>query len=378
MSEYLPPEVITQILIRLPVESVVKCTAVCKAWYNLIKDPSFISGHLEAASASPSPHSDLLLLRLVRYGREVYQLRRDNDALEAYKQFLLPFVCGDGYFTVVCTCNGLICLADLWDIILWNPSIHKHFILPMSVLSYGLTSLSTLGFGFDSRTNDYKVLLFVPKSSSTENLTEVWLFSLNGCYWKKVSEIYPKHDWSRCKQAIVKGAFHWTTCSFNSNGDLFSHMILAFDISTEKFYAMDYPETLVHFAHEVLLTKYEDSIAVVTQNFDDGQIELWVMKDYGESSSWTKVLHSIDENGELVFGVECIDVFGVRKNGEVLLKVEWVDEDDYDLATLNLKCHQQEQELKLVHGNKVEYDDLFVGSFMESLVLLDIGQGHNV
>lgn len=129
---YLPHEVIMQILGRLPVELVVKCTTVCKTWLGIIKDPYFISSHLEAAVL----HNDLLLLHIPGGSlREGFHLYRDNDSFERYKTLYLPFLCcGFRGFRVAGTCNGLICLADVrshsCNLILWNPSIHKHFTLP--------------------------------------------------------------------------------------------------------------------------------------------------------------------------------------------------------------------------------------------------------
>ncbi|VFQ71762.1 unnamed protein product [Cuscuta campestris] len=424
-DNYLPPEIITLILQRLPVKSAVKCTAVCKTWYALIKHPSFISNHLQQAA---SLRDDLLLLRFTRDDKEFYQLRRDNDAFEEYKQFHVPFECGGfGVFRIVGTCNGLICLADIWSnsckFILWNPSIHKHFTLPKIDFTYILPDETFLGFGFDSASDDYKVLLVVARGYN-EDLTEVWLFSLNRNSWTWLSEVCPKHSCGGVREAaFVRGVLHWPgflhhltevwlfslnrnswtwlseVCPKHSCGGVreaafvrgvlhwpgflhrrfFSNMILAFDLSTEKFHVMNYPKTLVQFAPQMSLIKYEESIAVVTtgsfEDIDDEQHELWVMKEYGVDSSWTMVLHSIDENGKLVFDASLHDVFGVRKNGEVLLTVHGKDRE-MELATLNLNCHQQEhkQQPKRLIGNGNDFYKLFVGSYLESLVLLDKGE----
>ncbi|VFR00474.1 unnamed protein product [Cuscuta campestris] len=377
MCVHFPVEIILQILRRLPVKSAVKCTAVCKTWYALIKDPAFVLTHLQAASFS----SDLLLLRFATGKREFYQLRRDNDAFEEYKQFHLPFECGGfGAFRLVGTCNGLICLGDVYqdycNIILWNPSIHKHFILPKPDFPFKSFCDSTLGFGFEPLSNDYKVLLIVAQDNK-EELIEVWLFSLNMCSWTRLSEASPKHCLHAHREAaFVKGALHWIGHS-NLKYWMFSHMVLAFDLSTEKFFVVNFPKTLVHFVPQMSLIKYEESIAVVAhgsfEDLDDNQLELWVMKEYGVDSSWTKVLHSIGEDGKLVFYSDLIDVFGVRKNGEVLLKVREECGKNYELATLDLNCDQQKQQLKRL-GIRIDLNYSFVGNFVESLVLFDKGE----
>ncbi|OMO73789.1 hypothetical protein COLO4_26862 [Corchorus olitorius] len=43
----LPQDLFAEILVRLPIEDLVKSTAVCKSWNSLIKTPTFISTHLE-------------------------------------------------------------------------------------------------------------------------------------------------------------------------------------------------------------------------------------------------------------------------------------------------------------------------------------------
>ncbi|VFQ71747.1 unnamed protein product [Cuscuta campestris] len=195
MNAYLPPEVIALILRRLPVKSAVKCTAVCKSWYALIKDPSFISTHLQRDA---SFQDGLLLLSFIEDSeteRYVYRLYRDNDAFEEYKQLFLPFKrLRDP--EIVGSCNGLICLShvekDAWNIVLWNPSIHKHFILPEPDLPAAceVYFFDTIGFGFDSVSNDYKVLLIL-SDAETEDFNDVWLFSLNGRSWKRLTEVSP-------------------------------------------------------------------------------------------------------------------------------------------------------------------------------------------
>ncbi|OMO57657.1 hypothetical protein COLO4_35209 [Corchorus olitorius] len=48
----LPKDLFAEILVRLLIEDLVKCTAVCKSWNSLIKNPTFISDHLEKTISS--------------------------------------------------------------------------------------------------------------------------------------------------------------------------------------------------------------------------------------------------------------------------------------------------------------------------------------
>ncbi|OMO97145.1 hypothetical protein COLO4_14844 [Corchorus olitorius] len=105
MSDYfnLPEELFAEILARLPIEDVVKSTAVCKSWNSLIKTPTFISAHLQKTiSFNNSTNTHHLLFRICpkeslfqeeysddRVG-EKYSLRFDNEDVEEYKQLNLP------------------------------------------------------------------------------------------------------------------------------------------------------------------------------------------------------------------------------------------------------------------------------------------------
>ena len=46
MSDYIPPDVVTEILLRLPSKSLIRFRCVCKSWDTLIFSSEFISKHL--------------------------------------------------------------------------------------------------------------------------------------------------------------------------------------------------------------------------------------------------------------------------------------------------------------------------------------------
>uniref|UniRef100_A0A7N2LSR2 F-box domain-containing protein n=1 Tax=Quercus lobata TaxID=97700 RepID=A0A7N2LSR2_QUELO len=56
MSDYLPPEVIGEILLGLPVKSVLRFRSVCKTWYSLISNSRFANVYLARSNQRPSPY----------------------------------------------------------------------------------------------------------------------------------------------------------------------------------------------------------------------------------------------------------------------------------------------------------------------------------
>ncbi|KAM7497927.1 hypothetical protein LguiA_022341 [Lonicera macranthoides] len=128
MSDYvLPTEIwIEEILTRLPLKTLLRCTSVCKSCTN-------------------------------------------------------PF-------NIIGTCNGLVCLSEdaqqYTDIMtLWNPSIRKFVRLPYPNFGYNAHGayLLLVGFGFNPVTNDYNVVrVAYPKKVETK---VVELYELSTGSW---------------------------------------------------------------------------------------------------------------------------------------------------------------------------------------------------
>ncbi|KAF3965612.1 hypothetical protein CMV_010220 [Castanea mollissima] len=61
MWETLPPEIPTLVLMRLPIKSIQTCTHVSTKWKSLIiRDPNFISSHLNHSNTHTHTHPILL------------------------------------------------------------------------------------------------------------------------------------------------------------------------------------------------------------------------------------------------------------------------------------------------------------------------------
>ncbi|KAK9285575.1 hypothetical protein L1049_024770 [Liquidambar formosana] len=186
-EEYTPQEVLTEIFTRLPIKSLLRCTSVCKSWYSLIKNPSFITTHLNSNT------SPLLLLRhcTENYEEDRYSLHFDNDTLDLYSKLDCPFKSFTGYFKIVGYCHGLLCLSDchIEPTFLWNPSIRVYVTLPKPSVTFGSHGPHTvvLGFGFDSLTNDYKVVRIVSiDSNGVRYSQEVEVYTLSTGAWRGI------------------------------------------------------------------------------------------------------------------------------------------------------------------------------------------------
>ncbi|KAK8503639.1 hypothetical protein V6N11_030734 [Hibiscus sabdariffa] len=369
MSDYLPVQVIPEILKRLPVKSLVRFRSVCKTWNSIIRDPSFISTHLQSSLSNNTP---FLLIQSVKGIGFEFSWHYDNDGFDKFNQLQLPvFHCGSDSL-VIGSVNGVIC-AQLFsydnslNFVLWNPSIQNCISLPQPSIR-DVVDLN-IGFGFDSKTNDYKLLLVgIGVEDFSGNWINPCLFSLNQNCWKTLTAtIPPNYNFDAAYGAtlpFVNGAFHWL--GFQT-GNRFSNAIMGFDLSTEEFMLISLPESLIGSWYGSLsIFKYgESSIAV--QRLRHGELyELWVMKEYGVVESWTKVLTL-----SLATEPRFPKVMGFRKNGQVLhahnTKMASLDLNSQQMETsLDLNCRQME-----FHGVEFGAELLSVHSYVESLVLLD-------
>ncbi|KAL6200619.1 hypothetical protein ACLB2K_030400 [Fragaria x ananassa] len=295
MSDCLPQEVITNILLRLPAKSLVVCTSVCKSWRSMIKDSSFISAHL-SRTIDFNDHHDTHLLLLHRFytiwsekvsvhglKQEVYSLHNDNNDFSDCCEigFQSPIADrGSEFFRVVGVCNGLVCLADDFErygenFLLWNPSIRKLVSLPKPGNLALLFRLLEHGFAFDVVTNDYKVVRVVEdqygwEDEETENRIFVEVYSLAAGSWSSRRIVDP--HWSvlgHLPQAFVNGALHWDVRSKASSKH--RYFILAFDVGRDG-------KSLA------LFLRYHDEYS------DPSLLDVWVMKEYCVEESWTKLI----------------------------------------------------------------------------------------
>lgn len=96
------------------------------------------------------------------------------------------------FLDVIGTCNGLICISSQYECddvtILWNPYIRKFVNLsrPKSTTSEVVFEVR-FAFGYDARTNDYKVLKFTNFIFGFNLTNKVEVYSLaRGC-WRSLS-----------------------------------------------------------------------------------------------------------------------------------------------------------------------------------------------
>ncbi|XP_059669010.1 F-box/kelch-repeat protein At3g06240-like [Cornus florida] len=214
--------------------------------------------------------------------------------------------------------NGLICLShELREklIILWNPAIDKYVRLPVPAPARSIRSHSPeciLGFGFDSRTYDYKVVRIVYGLNTFESEVDVYELS-TGMWRSSIGSAALPYPMIVChtSHVFVNGASHWI--ARRGNG----YLILSFDMCSEVFKVMMPPDAVANGGPVLRLSVAPFGDYVSLFEYRCGTIMsccIWVMKEYGVASSWTRLfIVDIGRRSK---------VLGFRKTGEVVVRMD--------------------------------------------------------
>uniref|UniRef100_A0A2P2IL21 F-box associated beta-propeller type 1 domain-containing protein n=1 Tax=Rhizophora mucronata TaxID=61149 RepID=A0A2P2IL21_RHIMU len=202
------------------------------------------------------------------------------------------------------------------------------------------------------------------------------LYSLKNGSWKNITSVAPDLElaWCTSPVAFVNGFIHYVGFqrikSVDPGAERFNNSILAFDVKNEIFYQVLLPKALAG-AHSFGLSiwKYkETSIAIVDDNSLGSELRVWVMKEYGLESSWTKLL-IVNESS--CRRTRLSGLAACRNNGELVLKtIVQTSDENYvgGIVSYDTETHKH-RDLRFWWK---EYTKC-ICSYTESLVLLDIG-----
>ncbi|KAG4997018.1 hypothetical protein AAZX31_10G111700 [Glycine max] len=305
LTKTLPLELIREILLRLPVRSVLRFKCVCKSWLSLISDPQFAISHYDLAAAP----SHRLLLRTYRFYVESIDIEAPLKNYFSAVHLLLPpsspprpLQLGEHNYHSACidnheilgSCKGFIVLYYKRnnDLILWNPStgFHKRFLNFANELTYLLC-----GFGYDTSVDDYLLILIDLCESKNEESEdddcklEIAIFSFKTGNWVLFAEIHVSYknfyyDDLRVG-SLLNGALHWMVCY----KDRKVPVIIAFDLIQRSLLEIPLLDHLTMKKYEAYsLSVMDGCLSVCYSVRGCGMIEIWVMKIYKVQSSWTK------------------------------------------------------------------------------------------
>ncbi|KAL0375835.1 UNVERIFIED_CONTAM: F-box protein [Sesamum calycinum] len=259
MLPTLPFEIITLILTMLPTETLVRFQCVCKAWRDLIRDPMFIKQHSRTRESKGNGY--LLYVSMNYDPCRAFTLLCEETFEEAL-EIDVPFQPVDMYLIVVGSCNGLLCVSD----------------------TDSDESDDYLGWSF--------------KNQETVECTKVEVYSTITKSWKNVEVegfLWSVYDIN--SELVVCDTLHWKAFNRYTNKDAL--VIVAFHLGNETFQQITLPNYEVDGEDMMeYVTLYKGHLSLfLFKNVDDHPhpwqdqcCYLWVMKEYGVYSSWTKTL----------------------------------------------------------------------------------------
>ncbi|XP_045819961.1 F-box/kelch-repeat protein At3g23880-like [Trifolium pratense] len=358
----LPVDVILEILCRLPAKLLLQLRSVCKWWNFLISDSKFIKKHLRMSTTRRRLHFLRYLSRpqnkyiLTSYPLDSVFTNLNTDLTEF--EYSPNNFKGDYPRTTfehfIGSCNGILCFADHYKglVILWNPSIRKFKDLPLFTKpDVCIDFHMTFGFGYDSSTDQYKVVVvldyLVPVSTTIWVLeTEVKVHILGTNIWRSIPT-YPFGGVpvpSALSGKYVSGTMNWLV-SKDPLGWGKPCYILSFDLVNES-----YQMILPHIDGEDMCDLWSigvlrDCLCVTSGN------DVWIMEEYGNKESWTKLftvpyMRVRDNSHVLITPIYMFD------DDQVILKFN--SDNDLDLALYDSKSDT----LKLTDFHPIDYQTI--------------------
>ncbi|XP_028801594.1 putative F-box protein At5g62660 [Neltuma alba] len=287
---FLPRDIITNILKRLPVKFPIRFRCVCKDWKNLLKTPSFISAHLHH-SQNQNP---FLLFTRFNGDHTLFDLLDCSmqQLVEVQNVPVIEWVRD----RLVSSCNGLLCfridpsLTSPPSFLLWNPAASEVRQVPGPLTDFD--GLFFVGFGFNPILYDYQIVINYGTHFSRE-VKRVEVYSLSVGSWKEIEfdENLLEGISLRLESITVNGVIFWLASKQmmkGDDGDDDAHMIVSFNIAMEVFALIQIP-----VSDSPRLTVYEGKpallVSTASENFKSF-IDLWVMEEETGLSSkgmWT-------------------------------------------------------------------------------------------
>ncbi|KAI3901255.1 hypothetical protein MKW92_040975 [Papaver armeniacum] len=213
----LTEDLLIEILLWLPVVSLLRFKAVCKYWRSIIESSDFIHRHANFEKSTSKLGNFIFQYRPKHINGWDYKpyffvlssSRGSGDSQEDYGRWSYknlgtsPHLSDEDEYemyasyppqaNMVGSCHGIICIHDphLRDVILWNPATKKYRCLPKSLTlldEFGKLKSEFVLFGFDCETYDYKVLQITFFEIDNEvDITppnRIQIYSLQSDSWK--------------------------------------------------------------------------------------------------------------------------------------------------------------------------------------------------
>ncbi|OVA18909.1 F-box domain [Macleaya cordata] len=305
MENLLPEEIITDIISRLPVESILECRRVCKNFKTLLHHPFFAHLHLlrhshslllddddddlkyhshsYTAAASFSKVGFITLWTLEDNRCHLYWGEYDDKNNECYntlKKINHPSLKRS---ILVGSCNGLLCVGvERYRVsfdpdYICNPITREYVNLPKLTEKHGDDRIVS-GFGYHPKTNEYKVVR-IYYDADQPSVGQVQVYTLGaGTGWRNKVEIKYRlrHSFVERRGILANGALYWL---FEKGLE-----VVSFDLADEEFRLLPSPPISGSLWSSVRLLGLGGLLGLAQLTNNGRYIQIWSLKNNKESS----------------------------------------------------------------------------------------------
>ncbi|KAF7813731.1 F-box/kelch-repeat protein [Senna tora] len=166
--------------------------------------------------------------------------------------------------------------------VLWNPSTRVVKHIPRNLLWF---REFVYGFGYDAATDDYLMVLPIVSDEYIDGIL-VEVFSVRTNSWNQLNCDFPYFKFidspnSSEAGSLLDGALHWLALRLGRA------TIVAFHLTERNFRQVPIPDDFSNRPCDLKLKVLGGFLSLIIEN-DDFQNEIWVMREYGVKSSWTR------------------------------------------------------------------------------------------
>ncbi|KAL4377683.1 hypothetical protein GQ457_02G034870 [Hibiscus cannabinus] len=288
-----PHDLIEDILVKLPVKSLVRFKYVSQHWFRLITDPRFIDLHLSNQLKNGPGFVTASSGSLICYvGSRSYvflgSMAVDRDSCTIpHSDIWLVSVSKDNDYEMLNSCDGILCFQGRFNIWVHNPATKEYRLLPS---------------GQDHQHHGHCVVFTLDPNP-------------NAC-WKTIGEVPYKIDVVFSRSLYFNGAIYWLTDEIYHLNQ--AEVIVMFDLHNEKFQAIPHPSSCSSKPRRLMQLGTLRECLCLAHKDVDSLLNIWIMEKQQQKITWEK-LYCIEvfRNGLLLIGSRF--AFAEHKGGTLLV-----------------------------------------------------------